>query len=429
MARLFTVASDETLIEMIRIATERLVIVAPGLSQIVAQALAVRLQEDGGPIDLSVTLDTDPEICRFGYGEIETLELLHSALASVGRMLQTQSGVRIGLVVADGDVLVYSPTPQLIEAGSTSEEKPNAIRISGASPQELAFVCGASETSVLGHIQEVGLDAVTEEAVVQAKADLAANPPRKFDLVRLETVFNYKLEFVEFSIEGYRLNARVVTLPPMILGFVEKDLKERLRNTVRLFEGGVPFTFPITDPDDDSVAIEVNEKWFADEARNLREFYIISLGSSSYGSLIQKRLKPEFLRKVDRFKKVLAAYALLVRKDMETKIQETRGSLLKSLLPGMVASPPPEWKAASLFDTLTPEKIESRLESVVDQAFKKVDQSFSPKVVCIFKGVRYETIVEDEDFIKRLVEYFGEEEIAHLLSVHEASRAEDPTPA
>jgi len=40
MARLFTVASDETLISMIESARERLVIVAPGLSQAVATALA-----------------------------------------------------------------------------------------------------------------------------------------------------------------------------------------------------------------------------------------------------------------------------------------------------------------------------------------------------------------------------------------------------
>jgi hypothetical protein len=281
MARLFTVASDETLIAMLWAARERFVLVAPGLSRVVAAALADRIHKDGGPRELSVTVDTDPEICRLGYGEIEALDLLRPALKSRRLSLQMQPGVRIGLVVADADVLVYSPTPQLIEAGSTSDEKPNAIRITGAGPKELAFACGASETSVLGLIQEVGLKSVTDAAVVQAKADLEENPPRKFDLVRLERVFNYKLEFVEFLIEGYRLNARVVPLPPIILGLAEKDLKERLRNMFRVFEGGIPFTFTIPDPDDEAAALEVNEKWFADEARGLRGLYFISLGSSS----------------------------------------------------------------------------------------------------------------------------------------------------
>jgi hypothetical protein len=111
MARLFTVASDETLIAMIWVARERFVIVAPGLSRDVAAALADRIREDGGPPDLSITLDADPEICRLGYGEIEALELLRPALKSRELSLQMQAGVRIGLVVADADVLVYSPRP------------------------------------------------------------------------------------------------------------------------------------------------------------------------------------------------------------------------------------------------------------------------------------------------------------------------------
>ena len=81
MARLFTVASDETLLSMISSARERLVIVAPGLSKGVASALADRIATDGWPQELSVTLDVDPEVCRLGYGDLQALEILASALA------------------------------------------------------------------------------------------------------------------------------------------------------------------------------------------------------------------------------------------------------------------------------------------------------------------------------------------------------------
>jgi len=66
MGRLFTVASDDTLISMISAARERLVVVAPGLSRDVAAALADRINKDGGPPEISVTLDVDPEVCRLG---------------------------------------------------------------------------------------------------------------------------------------------------------------------------------------------------------------------------------------------------------------------------------------------------------------------------------------------------------------------------
>src|SRR5580704_9773407 len=116
MARLFTVASDESVIAMILKARERLVVVAPGLSCAVATTLASRITSDDCPTELSVTLDVDPEVCRLGYGEIEALDILRLALESQRRVLQTQTGLRICLVVTDSDVLVYSPTPQLIEA-------------------------------------------------------------------------------------------------------------------------------------------------------------------------------------------------------------------------------------------------------------------------------------------------------------------------
>src|SRR5580704_17341799 len=100
MARLFTIASDETLRRMISTAKERLVLVAPGLSRESASALADRIRNDGGPRVLSVILDIDPEVCRLGFGDIEAIDLLRLALESRNLALQMQKGVRIGLVVA-----------------------------------------------------------------------------------------------------------------------------------------------------------------------------------------------------------------------------------------------------------------------------------------------------------------------------------------
>jgi hypothetical protein len=425
MARLFTVASDETLLSMISSARDRLVIVAPGLSKEVASALADRIKGGDWPAELSVTLDVDPEVCRLGYGDLEALEILAPALMLRARPLQTQKGVRIGLVVADSDVLVYSPTPELIEAGSNSEEKPNAIRISGVSPQGLAFACGANDSQVLGLGQEVGLNIASDAAIHETKEDLKENPPRKFNLARLERVFNYKLEFVEFSIEGYRLNARVVPLPAYLLGLAEKDLQDRLRNTFRVFESGVPFKFSIPDPSDATVQIEVTEDWLAKEADRLRKDYFIPLGSSSYGNLILKRRKAEFLAGVNRLESIFGTYADFVRKNIAAKVQETRDSLVKALEERVQAAPPKQWLAKSVEGALHPGEIREKLEEAVDTAFGKVEETFSPVVTCIFKGVQYETITADPHFRERIERYFGKHNAVQLLSEYDASRAED----
>lgn len=426
MARLFTVATDDTLIDMIWTATQRLVIVAPGISQTVAKNLVARIEVDGGPPDLSVTLDTDPEICRLGYGEIEALELLRPALESLQRVLQTQSGVRIGLVVADADVLVYSPTPQLIEAGSTSEEKPNAIRITGAGPEELALACGAAETSVLGHTQEVGLHSVTEEVVQKTKANLDINPPKKFDLARLERVFNYKLEFVEFSVEGMKLNAKAVPLPAEILGLDSEDLQERLRNSFRVFDSGVPFRFDVDDRVGSQQKIHLTEGYFAKEAQKLRRAFI---PMGTYGNLIQKHQKPFLEAGVGRLRSLLAVYTKSVKEQIGPRIDATRDSLINSLYPRLKANPPEVWSNHFAYGVIPDDVLRSRLEAAIDLAFRKVAESFSPEITCTFKGVRYDTITADPVFRKGVEKHFGAEETAKLFAEYDASRAEDRKPA
>ena len=425
--RLFTIASDESLTALVQSASQRLVIVAPGISEKVGIALQERVKRDGGPQVLAVIVDTDPETCRFGLGDLAGMEAARAALEVRGLVLQTQPGVRIGLVVADQEVLVFTPTPRLIEAGSTSEEKPNAIRISEQGATDLARACGAGDSDEFLLQQEVGLDVVKVGDVEAMKEDLKETPPRRFHLARLERVFNYKLEFVEFSLEHYKLHTRSVPLPAELLGLAEKNLKDRLRNTFRVFKTGSPFKFKIPDPDDSDSSIEVTEKWLTDEAARLRKEYFIPLGSASYGNLILKRLKPEFEQGYTRLESLVETYGEMVRETIAEKIGSTRDDLVSALYPRVQAAPPAGWLKRSVDGSLSDKALRNRLEEEVDRAFAKVEQAFNPTLACVFKGVTYETITDDEHFRERIVEHFGEEEAAKLLSEYDASRAQEST--
>lgn len=440
MSCVFTSASDTSLCHYIGSARDRLVIVSPGLSKEVAAAIAERVTRDGGPPLLAVIVDIDPEVCRLGYGEIEAIDTVRTALAAKGLSLQTQQGIRIGLIVADEEILVFSPTPKLIEAGSLSETTPNAIHITPTAALDIARACGATtEESVLEE-QELGLDLVDERKLTAVKEDLKEVPPRQFDLARLERVFNYRLEFVEFSVEHYKLKTRSVPLPPELLGLAEKKLQERIRNSFRVFEAGAPFEFKIPDPSPPPASpaeglfdngkpapppeIVVTEEWLSKEADRIRKKYFIPLGSSAYGNLILKRLKPEFEKEVDRLKKLVEAYAENVTASIKSKIQETRNDLVKELFPRVRAATPANWLLRSVDGRLGDEALKKRLENEVDYAFEKVEQAFEPKVACIFKGVNYETITSDAHFCEKIEAHFGKEEAAKLLSEYDASRAQ-----
>src|SRR5262249_38421679 len=157
-------------------------------------------------------------------------------------------------------------------------------------------------------------------------------------------------------------------------------------------------------------------KWLTDEAARLRKKYFISLGSNSYGNLILKRCKAEFEEKVKRLTSLVDSYAERVRKDIAEKVGATREDLINALYPRVKDNSPPAWLRRSVDGKLSDEAVRQRLEEEVNTAFEKVEESFNPKVVCIFKGVNYETITADKHFRDRIEAHFGKEEAAKLLS-------------
>ena len=106
--------------------------------------------------------------------------------------LRVQPGVRIGVVISDDVTMLFAPVPMLIEAGSTTDEKPNAIIINGGDIGRIAEATGASDVN--SKKQEVGTRAMTPELADALDRDLTANPPQKFDVARALRVFSSRVQ-------------------------------------------------------------------------------------------------------------------------------------------------------------------------------------------------------------------------------------------
>ncbi len=78
----FTVVNEDTLAAAVDQSRERLVYIAPGITAKIVAAMAVAMQGTQPP-PLTVIIDTDPEVCRLGYGTVEGLKALQAA----GQML------------------------------------------------------------------------------------------------------------------------------------------------------------------------------------------------------------------------------------------------------------------------------------------------------------------------------------------------------
>jgi hypothetical protein len=111
-------------------------------------------------------LDADPQVYRLGYGTETALAKLRAMANQKQFGLRVQHGVRIGPVISDDVMMVFSPVPLFIEAGSTSIEKPNAIIVSGVVTDRLAEATGTGPADKV-RSQEIGNEALTP-AKVQA---------------------------------------------------------------------------------------------------------------------------------------------------------------------------------------------------------------------------------------------------------------------
>ena len=129
MTQSITVANDDTLNDLIRSVTRRLALLAPVVSRRVAEAIINRWNALP-PNAVSVVLDMDPEVYRLGYGDPDALLMLEEAARRLERALNRQRGIRIGLLLADDTLMVYSPTPLLIEAGPAGQTPPNSTKAS-----------------------------------------------------------------------------------------------------------------------------------------------------------------------------------------------------------------------------------------------------------------------------------------------------------
>ena len=205
-SRIFAVASDEALVDLIASARIRLVVIAPALTKPVADALSRRLG-DLGQLSVTVILDADPEVYRLGFGDEQALNAIRAASATNLFDLREQPGVRIGVVISDATTMVYSPVSKNIEAGSTTTEKPNAIVLTGGAGDRIASAAGA-DTGESASKPEVGDTALSPTKVAEMQSNLKANPPKPFDITRKMNIFTSRVQYVEFSVSNYQLTTR-----------------------------------------------------------------------------------------------------------------------------------------------------------------------------------------------------------------------------
>jgi hypothetical protein len=252
------------------------VVIAPGLREAVANAVAERWQALG-PANVTVTLEADAEVVRLGVGDLSALELLEKTAQLLGAILRRQQALGIGVVVSDDNTLVFSPTPRLAAADGVPT-RTNAVLLSGAAFDPHPVVAKDQDDAPLFDAEGIG-----PESIMKVKEDLKKNPPQPVAAAEVIRVFNAFFEFVELKLEGTAVERRTVPIPNELLGLAKNDdLRERIRTSFRLIG------------DEDQSRLSGRE---LDEfKRSVVKQHLIAL--KGYGNIVLRSLKPDFVTKV-----------------------------------------------------------------------------------------------------------------------------------
>ena len=219
----FQSVQDEDLVHSIESATSRVVFFAPGVSEVVSKALITCMQ-DGLVGQVMMVLDGDEEACRLGYCDAPSLEKLFAEAKQYDIPLRRQPGLRIGLLMTDDNVLIWTPTPLMFEAPRQHAE-PNGMVLTPQTFKELPQAMGV-DLEKPDSLAEIGRVALKLEEVVKVVAAIKAAPPAPFNLARLSRVFSAKFQFIETVLRGAELTKREMRLDSLI---VNSDAPEALR--------------------------------------------------------------------------------------------------------------------------------------------------------------------------------------------------------
>ncbi len=393
--RTFTVADDNALLSLIENAQRRLIVIAPALSQTVADALAARF-DDLDFLDIRVIVDADAEVYRLGFGERGALDVIRNAASRSLLDLREQPGVRIGVIISDDDTMVFAPVSKNIEAGSDTAEKPNAIMLRAASTESIARAAGAhrDEDGPAGEIGNTALDPSKVEAM---QADLKRNPPVKFDIARRLQVFSSRGVYVEFEIKSFTLSRKQVPLPDDFKIVRNANLKAQISSRLRAPTAEIGAVEVLVGDGEDAKTVKFDDLWLRKEKKRIEDLYTFQI--DNFGRVILREDRDEFVAAAREFATVIERYHEKVRESLYEHRENFVETFISEFLPRWQEEPPKymlRWGNQSDVESLRTE-----LKIRAEEVFQTMMQFDPPSIRLVEKNISPKNVA-DPQFLERL---------------------------
>ena len=392
--------TDELLINAIGSASQRIVIIAPGVWPPIASAVSEawkRLGKDR----VTVILDVDPDICRIGYGSLEGIKILQQAANSEGEVIGQEPGIRICVCIVDNQTFVFSPTPRLLEAPTddtlSPESKVLQIKANGLTlchpPDSLVNQLGQGENGATE--RTLGLDSLNAQKLQNVAEELKKNPPKNFDLSRAVSVYNAHVQFVEFKLEGCKLSDHRAQLPKHFIHVLKKNpsLSRKIENSIKLLD------------EEDSLLTDktLSQDTLFTQREKIQDQYLRPV--KGVGTVIERGKKADFSKEVQTLKAEVEQFAKSVEVKLAQRFQQTAEQLADEILDEVLVDLPERWKKKFGVHP-DPQRVRWNILEDLLKAFGTPSGKVGKmKVEDIFKDVTYDMLT-DPEFREQMNGYF-----------------------
>lgn len=384
----FRAVTDEVLVAQIESARQRLVFVAPGVTSGVALALETACQRES--LSVTIILDADEDAYRVGFGDPEGLARLHLFAKHNAIALRRQPGIRIGLVISDDVVVIWSPTPKAVEA-ERRENEPNGIVLQGDVAGALDDIVGGGTSNTLPADAEIGKQALRPEDTETIVQRLRENPPAPFDLSQKTRVFSTRFQFVETEVQGAEWTQRKIQVSSLLLNAdLPENIQDILNTEIRPYQTTAEVEIEVQgivqgqlayNSDKQPILVPTRQSDLAVAWKQITTRYLIQL--KGFGWLIRKAEVSAFRSAAEGYTQVLTAWVEQFRKRMqadEKRIVAEITQLIRSRVERSARQAQLE-----LFD----------LEGEVRKGIARM-RIIEPKVRIITKDVSWESTRDDE---------------------------------
>lgn len=379
---IFITINQSFIAEQIWYAEKSIFLAIPGITKNVSDVLIESSKRLGGWDNINVVIDPSPKVYYLGYAEHEAFEELKKS----GCNIKCEENLRIGLLIVDGQVFVFSPMSLNLESDEEGAENVNALALQKEVSKPIMEAITPSSDS---NEPEIGKREISEIEIKIIENIIESNPPQKPDLTRKISILTSQFQFVDLSFKGSQLKNTKISLNARELGITDDDLVQRISGQYKVFEK-LPQNY------------ESGIRRLKNKYKELKERFTRIIGE--YGTIVWISESRDFENAIEALQGEIDKFNKKIVKEIVDEINKSKEKLKEFISDNYKIN-----QQQSFIQKLTQTKKEKVIEDIIERAFRFYTQEELEKNLELkYKYYNISSqMASDTEFSKKIEEVLG----------------------